>query len=239
MGHEDEGDRVAREHHVALLERLAHSVLDRHAAVAELAQLDEVLELEIGGVVDHLRPFCPWFAGRSISVERTTCVCVRSTPLTSRMRSSASSRCLVSSARMCRIALGLAGHRVGADHLGMALDGGEDLAARHPPLAVQAHEGVAVPAELLGIDGGAVAGDDPVLLQAVDTALDRRRAEGDLPADVLERTAGVLLQERNDPAIYLIHITLVPSLDATNRHCQCVQTRESLRITAVGRRLRP
>ena len=53
------------------------------------------------------------------------------------------------------------------------------------------------------------------------------------------RMAGVLLQERNDPAIYLIHITLVPSLDATNRHCQCAQTRESLRLTAVGRRLRP
>ena len=96
---------MAREHDVALLERLAQSVLDAHAAVAELAQLDEVLELEIGGVVDHRRPFSEWFAGRSRSVERTTWVWVRSTPLTSRMRSSASSRCLVSSARRCRIAL--------------------------------------------------------------------------------------------------------------------------------------
>jgi hypothetical protein len=91
----------------------------------------------------------------------------------------------------------------------MAADGVEDLPARHAPLAVQADEGVAVPAELFGIDRRAVAGDDPFLLQSVDASLDRRGAERDLPADVLKRTAGVLLQQRNDLPIDLIHIASV------------------------------
>ena len=43
--------------------------------------------------------------GRSNSVDSTTCVCVRMIPGVSRMRSSASSRCAVSRACTCRIAL--------------------------------------------------------------------------------------------------------------------------------------
>ena len=69
------------EHDVVRLERLELR-FEPGAAVAELAELDEVLELQIADVVHHPGPVqrCflgvtrPFVTGRSIRVESTTCV---------------------------------------------------------------------------------------------------------------------------------------------------------------------
>ena len=54
------------------------------------------------------------------------------------------------------------------------------------------------PAQCDVVEDRRVAADHPGLLEAVHPALDRRRAERDPRADVLERAPGVLAQQRND-----------------------------------------
>jgi hypothetical protein len=43
------------------------------------------------------------------------------------------------------------------------------------------------------------------VLEAVDAPLDRRRAQRDARADVLERAASVLPEQRNDLPVDLVH----------------------------------
>src|SRR4051794_36642111 len=61
------------------------------------------------------------------------------------------------------------------------------------------------PAEGGGIDDGGEAADDTVGAQAIDAALDRGGAEGDVGSDVLEGTPGILLQQRNDSPVDRVH----------------------------------
>ena len=109
-----------------------------------------------------------------------------------------------------------AGDRVGRLDLGVLADRLADLVARHPPLAEELDEGVGVPADRRGIDVRRVAADDPVALEPVDAALDRRRRERDAAADVLERPPRVLPKQRNDSMVYFIH-SGDPTRDRTQR----------------------
>ena len=56
MRHQDERNRAAGEHHVVLGEPALDLLLDAGTAIAELRELDQMLELQIVDVVDHPRP---------------------------------------------------------------------------------------------------------------------------------------------------------------------------------------
>src|SRR5437588_7006320 len=92
----------------------------------------------------------------------------------------------------------LAGHRVRRDHAWLALDGTLDRPAGHLALAIQIDERFGVPAERRRVDDCGVAEDYAVALESVHAALDRRRREVHVTADVLERAPRVLAQQRND-----------------------------------------
>ena len=51
--HQDERDRVAREHHVVLGQPGLDLLLDGSTAVAQLGELDQVLQLQIVDVIDQ------------------------------------------------------------------------------------------------------------------------------------------------------------------------------------------
>jgi hypothetical protein len=99
----------------------------------------------------------------------------------------------------------LARHGVRGGDLGMVLDRLADLRRGHPALAEERHERVRAPAEAAGINARGVAAHDPVGLEPVDPALDRRRAQRDPHPDALEGAPGVLTEERNDLSVDVVH----------------------------------
>ena len=144
--------------------------------------------------------------GRSKSVDRTTCVWVRVMP----GRVAKALERLFEVLGVPRVQVEdrarLAGDRVGGGDLGVPPGGGEDLRGGHPALAEERDDGVGGPAERDVVEHGRVALDDAGLLEPVDPALDRGRAERDARADVLEGAAGVLTQERNDLLVDFVEI---------------------------------
>ena len=165
----------------------------------------------------HRQPAHP-ATGRSNRVDSTTCVCVRMIPGVSRMRSSASSRCGVSRARTCRIALASPGHGVGGGDLGVVGDRRAHLGGGHPPLAEERDERVRAPAHRARVDDRRVGADDAVGLEAVDAPLDRRSAQRDAVADGLKRRARIRSKLRNDLPVDVVHTGMLRRPGATDRH---------------------
>ena len=97
--------------------------------------------------------------GRSNSVDRTTCVWVRRMPGASRSRSSASSRCSVSRAWRCRIALASPATVWAAATSGWRPAAARISAAGHPPLAEERDDRVGRPAERDVVEHRRVAAD--------------------------------------------------------------------------------
>jgi hypothetical protein len=92
--------------------------------------------------------------------------------------------------------------------LGVVHDRLADLRARHPSLAEQLDERVRLPPERRVVDRRRVALDHPVALEPIDPALDRGRGQRDAPADVLERTPGILPHQCNDSLVDCVHQTV-------------------------------
>ena len=120
-----------------------------------------------------------------------------------------------------------AGDRVSGLDLGLLAERLAHLPRRHPALAEELDEGVGRPADRRGIDDRRVAADDAGILEPIDAALDSRRRERDMSADVLKRAPCVLTQQRNDLLVDFVDSQLQSRLDATNTACRSLFTGQS------------
>ena len=234
VGHQHERDRVAVEDDVVLGEPGVDPGLELGAAVAELGELDQVLELEVADLVGHHRVRTrfqrlrflagatrPLLTGRSNRVESTTWVSVRM-----------HARGLADPLERLLEVLGVASRARAGSRWGRRRpcrrprprDSFETAAltsrARHPAPRRRARRRRGCASRRRRLDRGGVAADHAVGLEPVDAALDRGRRQRHPLADVLEGAAGVLAQQRNDLLVGFVGNRHIQAYDATNRGCQ-------------------